>query len=130
MIVSQVNLGTGRSIEGTPQRNRIYPMRNILFCLLAAFLLAPASATPKTTVAGESASPELVLPLGALPERVCWFADQKYSEGGRILQGDIWLECGPLNDLESNGPLAWRSPAMVLPATRGAKDQKTISVGQ
>ncbi|QGW97783.1 DUF1496 domain-containing protein [Aeromonas veronii] len=95
-------------------------MKNVLLCLLASLWLAPALAASKTTVVSESAS----------PERVCWFADQKYSEGARILQGDIWLECGPLNDLESNGALAWRSPAVVLPATRGAKDQKTISVGQ
>ncbi|MFM5656656.1 DUF1496 domain-containing protein [Aeromonas veronii] len=105
-------------------------MKNVLLCLLASLWLAPALAASKTTVVGESASPELVLPLGSLPERVCWFANQKYSEGARILQGDIWLECGPQNDLESNGPLAWRSPAVVLPATRGAQDQKTISVGQ
>ena len=115
-------------------------MKNVLLYLLASLWLAPALAASKTTVVGESASPELVLPLGSLPElvlplgslpeRVCWFADQKYSEGARILQGDIWLECGPQNDLESNGPLAWRSPAVVLPATRGAKAQKTISVGQ
>ncbi|MFM5566661.1 DUF1496 domain-containing protein [Aeromonas veronii] len=105
-------------------------MKNVLLCLLASLWLTPALAASKTTVVGESASPELVLPLGPLPERVCWFADQKYSEGALILQGDIWLECGPQNDLESNGPLAWRSPAVVLPATRGAKDQKTISVGQ
>ncbi|MGY3917427.1 DUF1496 domain-containing protein [Aeromonas australiensis] len=105
-------------------------MRNLLLCLLPSLWLVPALAAPKTTVVGDSASPELLLPLGSLPERVCWFADQKYSEGARILQGDIWLVCGPLNDLESNGPLAWRSPAVVLPATRGAKDQKTISVGQ
>ena len=72
-------------------------MRNLLLCLLASLWLAPVLAASNTTVVGESASPELVLPLGSLPERVCWFADQKYSEGARILQGDIWLECGPLN---------------------------------
>lgn len=105
-------------------------MRNLLLCLLPSLWLVPALAAPKTTVVGDSTRPELLLPLGSLPERVCWFADQKYSEGARILQGDIWLVCGPLNDLESNGPLAWRTPVAALPATRGAKDQKTISVGQ
>ena len=100
------------------------------FCLFALGGLLPVLAAPASNPLSHSVGTDLVLPLGSLPERVCWFADQKYSEGARILQGDIWLECGPLNDLESNGPLAWRSPAVVLPATRGAKDQKTISVGQ
>jgi hypothetical protein len=105
-------------------------MRNLLLCLLASLWLVPALAATKITVAEGSASPERVSPLSPLPERVCWFADQKYFEGARILQGDIWLECGPLNDLESNGPLAWRSPVVVLPATRGVKDQQRIPVVQ
>lgn len=45
-------------------------MRNLLLCLLASLWLAPALAASKTTVVGESASPELVLPLGSLPERI------------------------------------------------------------
>ena len=105
-------------------------MRNPLLCLLTSLWLVPALAATKTTIAGGIASPELVLPLGALPERVCWFADQRYSEGARIMQGDIWLECGPHNALESNGSLAWRAPAVVRPATRGVNDQQRISVGQ
>ena len=55
-----------------------------------------------------------MLPLGSLPERVCWYQDQKYSLGSRIQQGDLWLECGPQNEQESNGPLAWREPACLL----------------
>ncbi|MGY4025470.1 DUF1496 domain-containing protein [Aeromonas rivuli] len=52
---------------------------------------------------------DLLLPLGSLPERVCWFADQKYSLGAQLEQGGSWLVCAPINSQESNGPLAWRS---------------------
>ena len=100
------------------------------FCLFALGGLLSVQAAPASNTLSHSVGTDLVLPLGSLPERVCWYQDQKYSLGSRIQQGDLWLECGPLNDLESNGALAWRSPAVVLPATRGAKDQKTISVGQ
>ena len=105
-------------------------MKNVLLCLLASLWLAPALAASKTTVVGESASPELVLPLGPLPERVCWYQDQKYSLGSRIQQGDLWLECGPQNEQESNGPLAWREPAMYGPVDEGATSRETIRVGQ
>ncbi|MBW3806739.1 DUF1496 domain-containing protein [Aeromonas jandaei] len=105
-------------------------MKNRVLWLLASCWLLPVHAATDTRVAGEGSSTQLVLPLGSLPERVCWFQDQKFSQGARILQGDIWLECGPQNDLESNGPLVWRSAATVLPATRDDRQQKTISVGQ
>ena len=105
-------------------------MKNVLLCLQASLWLAPALAASKTTVVGESASPELVLPLGSLPERVCWYQDQKYSLGSRIQQGDLWLECGPQNALESNGPLAWREPAVLQPPGQESSNKTTIRVGQ
>ena len=83
-------------------------MRYLLPCLLALLWQTPAQASLKTTVVGDSAGTELVLPLNALSERICWYQDQKYSQGARIRQGETWLECGPQNELESNGPLAWR----------------------
>ncbi|CAD7559292.1 YnjH family protein [Aeromonas hydrophila] len=73
---------------------------------------------------------ELVLPLGSLPERVCWYQDQRYSLGARIQQGDSWLECAPQNELESNGPLAWREPQRASHEVGKATKSGTISVGQ
>ena len=84
------------------------------------------AAEPKRAEVGA----ELVLPLGSLPERVCWYQDQKYSLGSRIQQGDLWLECGPQHEQESNGPLAWREPAIYEPVDVGAVNRETIRVGQ
>jgi hypothetical protein len=50
--------------------------------------------------------------------------------GARIQQGDSWLECGPQNELESNGPLAWREPARASHVADKAAQRSTISVGQ
>ena len=99
-------------------------------CLLALGWLFPALAAPASNTLSHSVGTELVLPLGSLPERVCWYQDQKYSLGARIQQGDLWLECGPQNALESNGPLAWREPAMYGPVDEGATSRETIRVGQ
>lgn len=82
------------------------------------------------TPSRHSVGTELVLPLGALPERVCWYQDQKYSQGARIQQGDVWLECGLQNELEINGPLAWREPQLYQPAAEGSGNRETIRVGQ
>ncbi|MEN9533909.1 YnjH family protein [Aeromonas sp. HMWF014] len=105
-------------------------MRKILLCLLASCWCVPALAATHTTIAGERASPKLVLPLGSLPERVCWYQDQKYSLGARIKQGDSWRECSPQNAQESNGPLAWREPERASNVADNAARSSTITVGQ
>lgn len=105
-------------------------MIRTLFCLLALSALAPAQAAPVSNTLSHSAGVDLVLPLGSLPERVCWYQDQKFSLGARIQQGDVWLECGPQNEQESNGPLAWREPQVYQPAAKGSSNRETISVGQ
>lgn len=56
-------------------------------CLLALGWLFPALAAPASNTLSHSVGTELVLPLGSLPERVCWYQDQKYSQGARIQQG-------------------------------------------
>jgi hypothetical protein len=96
-------------------------------CLFAVSGLASVMAQ---TPLSHSVGTDLVLPLGSLPERVCWYQDQKYSLGARIQQGDVWLECGPQNVQESNGPLAWREPQVYQPAAEGSRNRETISVGQ
>ena len=105
-------------------------MKNLLLCLLASLWLIPALAASKTTVVGESASPELVLPLGSLPERVCWYQDQKYSQGARIQQGELWLECAPQQAMETNGPLIWREVTTPSQSGEPEGNQRTIRVGQ
>ncbi|MDM5077686.1 YnjH family protein [Aeromonas media] len=95
------------------------------FCLFALGGLLPVLAAPASNPLSHSVGTDLVLPLGSLPERVCWYQDQKYSLGA-----DLWLECGPQNDQESNGPLAWREPAMYGPVDEGATSRETIRVGQ
>ena len=100
------------------------------FYLFALTGLVPVLAAQAANSPNHSVGTELVLPLGSLPERVCWYQDQKYSLGARIQQGDSWLECGPQNTRESNGPLAWREPVVRLPAAKGAANRETISVGQ
>ncbi|MFQ2292721.1 MULTISPECIES: DUF1496 domain-containing protein [Aeromonas] len=105
-------------------------MRYLLPCLLALLWQTPAQASLKTTVVDDSAATELVLPLNALSERICWYQDQKYSQGARIRQGDTWLECGPQNELESNGPLIWRSPVEASAEPARDKNRQTITVGQ
>ncbi|MBS4640289.1 YnjH family protein [Aeromonas media] len=100
------------------------------FCLFALGGLFPVLAAPASNPLSHSVGTDLVLPLGSLPERVCWYQDQKYSLGARIQQGDLWLECGPQNEQESNGPLAWREPAMYGPVDEGATSRETIRVGQ
>ena len=50
-------------------------------CLLALGWLFPALAAPASNTLSHSVGTELVLPLGSLPERVCWYQDQKYSQG-------------------------------------------------
>ncbi|WP_323972305.1 YnjH family protein [Aeromonas hydrophila] len=98
----------------------------LLLALLGGATGTGVAAEPKRAEVGA----ELVLPLGSLPERVCWYQDQRYSLGARILQGDSWLECAPQNELESNGPLAWREPQRVSDAAGKATKSGTISVGQ
>ncbi|WP_429167310.1 YnjH family protein [Aeromonas rivipollensis] len=100
------------------------------FCLFALGGLLPAEAAHESNTLSHSVGTDLVLPLGSLPERVCWYQDQKYSLGSRIQQGDLWLECGPQNEQESNGPLAWREPAIYEPVDEGAVNRETIRVGQ
>ena len=100
------------------------------FSLFALGGLIPAEAAPGSNTLSHSVGTDLVLPLGSLPERVCWYQDQKYSLGSRIQQGDLWLECGPQNELESNGPLAWREPQRVSDGVGKATKSGTISVGQ
>ena len=99
-------------------------------CLLALGWLFPALAAPASNTLSHSVGTELVLPLGSLPERVCWYQDQKYSQGARIQQGELWLECAPQNVQESNGPLAWREPAVLQPLEEDASNKVTIRVGQ
>ncbi|MCH7372879.1 DUF1496 domain-containing protein [Aeromonas sp. MR16] len=99
-----------------------------LFCLLALSALTPALAAPNTLT--QSVGTDLVLPLGSLPERVCWYQDQKYFQGARIQQGDVWLECGPQHVLESKGPLAWHEPQLRRPAAEESGNRETIRVGQ
>ncbi|MFU1556127.1 YnjH family protein [Aeromonas bestiarum] len=98
----------------------------LLLTLLGGTAGTGVAAEPKRAEVGT----ELVLPLGSLPERVCWYQDQKYSPGARIQQGDSWLECGPQNALESNGPLAWREPERASHAADKAANSSIISVGQ
>ena len=100
------------------------------FCLFALGGLLPAEAAPGSNTLSHSVGTDLVLPLGSLPERVCWYQDQKYSLGSRIQQGDLWLECGPQHEQESNGPLAWREPAISEPVDEGVVNRETIRVGQ
>ncbi|WP_442878904.1 YnjH family protein [Aeromonas sp.] len=99
-------------------------------CLFAVGTVASVMAAPGQTPLSHSVGTDLVLPLGSLPERVCWYQDQKFSLGARIQQGDVWLECGPQNAQESNGPLAWREPQVYQPAAEGSSNRETISVGQ
>jgi hypothetical protein len=99
-------------------------------CLLLVWLGSATAVAGPADVKQAQAGSELVLPLGSLPERVCWYQDQKYSLGARIQQGDSWLECGPQNELESNGPLAWREPARASHVADKAAKRSTISVGQ
>lgn len=99
-----------------------------LFCLLVLSAPSPVFATPAPLT--HSVGTDLVLPIGSLPERVCWYQDQKYSQGARIQQGDVWLECGPQNAQESNGPLVWHEPQLYQPAAEGSRNRETIRVGQ
>jgi hypothetical protein len=105
-------------------------MLRTAFYLFALTGLTPVLAAPAANSLSHGVGADLVLPLGALPERVCWYQDQKYSLGARIQQGDGWRECGPQNAQESNGPLAWREPVVRLPTAEGAANRDTISVGQ
>ena len=107
-------------------------MIKFVFSLLVLVGATGALADPARVQAPSrhSVGADLVLPLGSLPERVCWYQDQKYSLGARIQQGDLWLECGPQNDLESNGPLAWREPAVLQPPGQESNNKTTIRVGQ
>ncbi|MBV7470981.1 YnjH family protein [Aeromonas sp. sif0611] len=105
-------------------------MIRTVFCLFALGGQLPVLAAPASNPLIHSVGTDLVLPLGSLPERVCWYQDQKYSLGARIQQGDLWLECGPQNDQESNGPLAWREPDIYELVDEGAANRETIRVGQ
>ncbi|MGY6040539.1 YnjH family protein [Aeromonas sp. AE23HZ002T15] len=107
-------------------------MIKFVFSLLALVGATSALGDPTKvqTPSRHSVGTDLVLPLGSLPERVCWYQDQKFSLGARIQQGDIWLECGPQNPQESNGPLAWREPQLYQPAAEGSSNRETITVGQ
>lgn len=100
-----------------------------LLALLGAGQVLADTARAQTP-SRHSVGTDLVLPLGSLPERVCWYQDQKFSLGARIQQGDVWLECGPQNLQESNGPLAWREPQLYQPAAEGSPHRQTITVGQ
>lgn len=97
---------------------------------LAGIAGALADPVKVQTPARHSVGADLVLPLGSLPERICWYQDQKFSPGARIQQGDIWLECAPQDPQESNGPLAWREPQLYQSAPQGAPNRQTIVVGQ
>ncbi|XTZ63197.1 DUF1496 domain-containing protein [Aeromonas salmonicida subsp. pectinolytica] len=99
-------------------------------CLLLAMLGTSGVAAEPAKVTRAEVGTEWVLPLGSLPERICWYQDQKYSLGARIQQGNRWLECGPQNEQETNGSLAWRLPPQVTPVTRAPSDSETISLGQ
>ena len=98
----------------------------LLLALLGGATGIGVAAEPKRTEVGR----ELVLPLGSLPERVCWYQDQKYSAGARIRQGDDWLECAAQNEQESNGPLVWREPQRASDVAGKATQSGTITVGQ
>jgi hypothetical protein len=76
----------------------------IMLALWGLSTVAVAEPARHSTRAGT----DLLLPLDITTERICWFADQRYSLGARIQQGGSWLVCGPINSQESNGPLAWR----------------------
>lgn len=99
-------------------------------CLLLVWLGSATTTIDATELKRAEAGAELVLPLGSLPERVCWYQDQKYSLGARIQQGDGWLECGPQNALESNGPLAWRESERASDVAGKVATSSTITVGQ
>ncbi|MFQ2212838.1 DUF1496 domain-containing protein [Aeromonas caviae] len=99
-------------------------------CLLALGWLFPALAAPASNTLSHSVGTELVLPLGSLPERVCWYQDQKYSQGARIQQGDLWLECTPQQAMETNGPLIWREVTTPSQSGEPEGNQRTIRVGQ
>lgn len=62
----------------------------------------------KTVITTQGRSPDLILPLGAAGERICWFDGHQFSKGARIKAGDAWLECTRENDYETNGALSWR----------------------
>ena len=116
-------------VHHSPQ-SQVSPMIRTAFCLFALGGLCPVLAAPASNTLSHSVGTELVLPLGSLPERVCWYQDQKYSLGARIQQGDLWLECAPQNVQESNGPLVWREPAVLQPLDEDASNKVTIRVGQ
>ncbi|KMY38662.1 hypothetical protein AL345_19760 [Aeromonas caviae] len=87
-------------------------------------------AAPASNTLSHSVGTELVLPLGSLPERVCWYQDQKYSQGARIQQGELWLECAPQQAMETNGPLIWREVTTPSQSGEPEGNQRTIRVGQ
>ncbi len=57
-------------------------------CLLLAMLGTSGVAAEPAKVTRAEVGTEWVLPLGSLPERICWYQDQKYSLGARIQQGE------------------------------------------
>ncbi|MGY3870481.1 DUF1496 domain-containing protein [Aeromonas crassostreae] len=81
-------------------------MKSVVVMLALLGLTLPAMAEPSRHTI--RAGTDLVLPLGAMAERICWYEGQQYSLGARIPQGEHGLICAPINLQESNGPLAWR----------------------
>ena len=80
------------------------------------------SASGNTVISTGSRRTELVVPVGGVNERVCWFDGQKYSKGARLQVGDEWLVCTRENDYETNGALSWR-PVNEVPVSNGSKIQ-------
>ncbi|MGL5949753.1 MAG: DUF1496 domain-containing protein [Aeromonas sp.] len=76
------------------------------FAVLACVLSAPLWA--QTITVGAGRQPQLLLPVSDMSEAVCWHADKRYSAGARLLQGEEWLECVPVNAYQSNSPLRWQ----------------------
>ncbi|MDO2948293.1 DUF1496 domain-containing protein [Aeromonas simiae] len=82
-------------------------VRGWLAGLLALGMVGGASG--EILARGNHGGARLLLPANP-GERVCWYAEQRYSEGAVLNLPEGALICAPQNEQESNGPLMWRTP--------------------
>ena len=62
----------------------------------------------QSVFSGELAKPVLFADVGASVSRVCFYENKTYSLGSVILIGDIYLDCVPEKQIETNGRLMWK----------------------
>ncbi len=105
-------------------------MRHYMLFLLLSLGTVDAMAALESGKPIHVGRPDMELSLGSLPERICWYQDQKYSPGARIQQGEVWLICAPQQRSETNGAVIWRELRMGRPAERESGNSQTIRVGQ